>query len=69
MIDDKLIRINEVCETTSLSKSKIYAMVKDGQFPAQTRLSHRVAAWRASEVRAWMNGVAPGGSQDEELLV
>ena len=36
MIDDRFIRIGEVCERTSMSKSKIYAMVKAGEFPAQS---------------------------------
>lgn len=64
MTEERFIRITEVCEKTSLSKSKIYAMVKDGQFPAQQRRSHRVAVWRLSEVLAWM-----GVEQDGELLV
>ena len=64
MIDDRFIRIGEVCERTSMSKSKIYAMIKAGEFPAQQRRSHRVAVWRLSEVVAWMNQPA-----DRELLL
>ena len=64
MNDDRFIRIKEVCEKTSLSKSKIYAMISAGDFPKQERRSHRVAVWRLSEVLAWM-----GVDQDEELLV
>lgn len=55
MTEDRFIRIKEVCEKTSLSRSKIYSMVKAGSFPAQQRRSHRVAVWRLSEVIAWMD--------------
>lgn len=53
-MDDELIRVKEVSEITSLSRSKIYALVSEGDFPKQHRLSHRVAVWRRSDVRQWI---------------
>lgn len=60
---DRLIRLKEVCEITSLSKSRVYALVRDGKFPKQERRSYKVATWKLSEVQAW------AGVDDGELLV
>lgn len=62
-MEDRLIRVKEVCALTSLSRSKIYSLVAEGAFPKQQRKSHRVAVWRLSDVKRWM------GTQDDEILV
>lgn len=62
-MQDRLIRIKEVCELTAVSRSKIYSMISAGQFPKQQRKSHKVAVWRLSEVQRW------AGLLDEDILV
>lgn len=49
----RLLRIASVCEITQLSKSQIYAMVKEGEFPAPVKLGKRAVAWRAPDIRDW----------------
>jgi prophage regulatory protein len=55
----KLIKLPTVVELTTLSKSTIYKMVKDGKFPKPVQLSERATGWRVSDVDAWLNNLAP----------
>jgi prophage regulatory protein len=55
---ERLIKITEVMERTSLSRSHIYTLIERGVFPAQRKLGHRCVRWVESEVDAWTRGVA-----------
>lgn len=59
---DRIIRISEVMAMTGLSRSGIYAAIKEGTFPAQLKLSVRSSGWLESEVIAWRDK-RPRGSQ------
>lgn len=59
---DRIIRITEVMAMTGLSRSGIYAAIKEGTFPAQLKLSVRSSGWLESEVIAWRDK-RPRGSQ------
>lgn len=50
-----LLRVDEVCRVVRFSKTKLYAMIKSGDFPAAVRLGPNSVAWRTSEVEAWLN--------------
>ncbi len=52
---DRLIRIEEVKQLTSLSKSSINAWVAAGKFPKPTNLSLTIRVWRHSDVIAWID--------------
>ena len=54
---DRLIRLPEVIQITSLSRTQIYRLIAAGTFPKQRRISHKVAAWRQSDVAAWVASV------------
>lgn len=54
---DRMIRLPEVTKITSLSSAQLYRMMEEGTFPKQYRISHRVAAWKESEVAAWVNAL------------
>jgi len=41
----RIIRIREVIAMTRLSRSSIYAGIKQGTFPAQLKLSTRSSGW------------------------
>lgn len=60
MMEEKLLRLKQVIERTSLSKSEIYRRVQDGKFPKQERRSHRYAVWKGSEIEAWMTNGSDG---------
>lgn len=53
---DKLLRLPTVTEIVALKRSAIYQKVRDGEFPAPVRLgSGRSVAWRASQIKAWVD--------------
>lgn len=54
MSEERFLRAKDVVEKTTLSKATIYRKVKDGSFPAPTRLSHRVAVWASTAIEQWM---------------
>ena len=56
---DRLIRLPEVTRITSLSTAQLYRKMEEGTFPKQYRISHRVAAWKESEVAAWVDSLVP----------
>ena len=53
--DAQLLRIKEVVELTTLSKSCINLWVADGKFPRPMTLSPTVKAWRLKDVTAWID--------------
>lgn len=61
----RIIRIREVIAMTGLSRSSIYAAIKQGTFPAQLKLSTRSSGWLESEVIEWRE-MRPRGSQRED---
>jgi prophage regulatory protein len=54
MAGDALLRFPQVAATVGLSRSTVYAMMRDGRFPSPVRLSARCVRWRSSEVSAWV---------------
>ncbi|MFI3196366.1 MAG: AlpA family transcriptional regulator [Methylococcaceae bacterium] len=56
----KLIRIDTVLEKTGLSRSTLYRLIKQGNFPVQVKLSDRVAAWSCEAVDAWIDAKLGG---------
>lgn len=50
----RALRISQVIEITGFSKSHLYRLLKDGQFPKPTKLSERVVIWSESAVNDWL---------------
>ena len=48
-----LLRLRAVMHVTGLSRSTLYRLIADGQFPRPVRLGPRAVAWRRSDVEAW----------------
>lgn len=48
------VRLPAVLAVYPISKSKLYADIKAGKFPAPTKLSERVAAWNVETLRAFL---------------
>jgi len=51
--DVTFIRLPEVKAVTGLSKTSLYALIKEKSFPAPVRLGPRAVAWVKSEIRQW----------------
>src|SRR5271169_6768622 len=51
--DVSFLRLPEVKAVTGLSKTSLYALIREKSFPAPVRLGPRAVAWVRSEVRQW----------------
>ena len=55
-----LIRREEVINMTGLSRSTIYTLMKNSEFPLSIKLSERSVAWRRGDIQNWINDkIAP----------
>jgi predicted DNA-binding transcriptional regulator AlpA len=60
---DQLLRIQDVVELTTLSKSCINLWVAQNRFPQPTALSSTLKVWRTSDINSWMDAqFGPKGS-------
>ena len=50
----RILRLPDVKNRTGLSRSTIYALVKNGHFPKYISLGVRSVGWLESEVEAWI---------------
>jgi prophage regulatory protein len=51
---NKLLKMSEVRTKTGLSRSHLYALAQNGEFPKPVKLSERSSAWVESEVDGWI---------------
>lgn len=51
----RLLRLPDVQRITGLSRSTIYALIRDERFPAQRRVASNVVAWSAVEIHSWVD--------------
>ena len=49
----QFLRLPQVKEITCLSKSSIYRLIEDGDFPKQIALNSRSVVWVRSQVEEW----------------
>ncbi|MBH52411.1 MAG: transcriptional regulator [Chloroflexi bacterium] len=54
----RLIRLKEVLERVQLSKSTIYKMMANGEFPHCVSIGDRASAWVEHEVDEWIESRA-----------
>lgn len=54
----KLLRIQQVVELTTLSRSTIYRLIAKGEFPKGKNISSRTVVWEESDVVDWINNIA-----------
>ena len=47
------LRINYVTKLTSISRSSIYRMINEGDFPVQISVGNRQVRWSRQEVLDW----------------
>jgi prophage regulatory protein len=53
-VDDVVfLRLPDVKAVTGLSKTSLYALIKEKSFPSPVRLGPRAVAWVKSEIRQW----------------
>lgn len=47
------LRLQAVIRVTGLSRSTLYRLIADEQFPRPVRLGPRAVAWRRTDIEAW----------------
>ena len=60
-MSEQLIDVKEVCRRVSISRTHLWQMERNGEFPRATRIG-RILRWRAAEVDKWIlerTGAAP----------
>ncbi len=57
---NQLLRIEEVCELTTLGKSTINLWVAQGKFPKPIHLSQTIKVWQLYDVLNWINSFKEG---------
>ena len=51
---DRLLRRRQVEEITGLSRSSIYRLMQDGEFPRPVKVGPAAVRWRASDITVWL---------------
>jgi len=54
MKEERLLKLAEVMEVTSLGRASIYQQVKRGTFPKPVKIGRRSVAWPATEIQVWI---------------
>jgi prophage regulatory protein len=49
------LRLRQVLSRTGLSRSTLYAYVREGRFPAPVSISERCVAWVEAEIDRWIS--------------
>ena len=56
-MEDRLLRIGEVCRLTALGETKLREMVDTGKFPRAKQVGSRAVRWLRSDVEAWISSL------------
>ena len=59
----KFIKIEDVLQMTSLSRTTMYSLIRKGSFPKQIKLGNRISVWSEDKIISWMNDKINGGIQ------
>ena len=52
---NKILRLSAAKDRTGLSRSTIYAMMKNGTFPKNILLGARSVGWLEADIQAWID--------------
>ena len=50
----KILKLKQVTEKAAISRSSLYAKVKQGKFPAPVKLGERASGWIEDEIDEWI---------------
>jgi prophage regulatory protein len=52
---NQFLRMSQLKQKVALSRSQIYRLIQQGEFPKQIKLGDKIAVWVDSEVEEWMS--------------
>ena len=53
-MQERLLRRREVEKITGVSRSSIYRLMQESDFPRPVRIGPGAVRWKASDINAWM---------------
>ena len=53
-MQDRLLRRREVEKITGMSRSSIYRLMQEGEFPRPVGVGPRAVRWKVSDIEAWI---------------
>ena len=56
-MEDRLIRVKELAQILSVSRSKIWDDVAKGKFPKPFKLSEKTTVWKMSAIQAHLESL------------
>ena len=59
---DRLLRIKDVEAAVGFKKTKIYGMIRTGEFPKPYSVAGRIVAWRLTDINAFISNVIRGAA-------
>ena len=62
-MDNKIMRLPEVCEAVGLSETTIWRLEREGLFPARRKLSAGTVGWLKEEIDGWIESRIKLGDQ------
>ena len=62
----QLLRIEEVCDLTTLGKSTINLWVAQGKFPKPIHLSPTIKVWKLEDIVVWVNSQMIGQNYEKK---
>ena len=54
-MQNRILRRSQVEERIGLSRSSIYQMISNGEFPLPIKLGKRAVGWSEIEINDWLN--------------
>lgn len=57
-MENRILRLPQVIELTGFSRSSIYSMMQDGDFPLSIKLGKRAVGWKEEDINKWVNSRA-----------
>ncbi len=59
----RILKCPAVLSATGLSKTDLYARIRNGKFPPPLRLGERSVGWRSDQVEAWIEALPVADGQ------
>ena len=60
---DRLLTVRDVIARTAIGRTRLYEMIRCGDFPAPHKIGTKLSRWKASEVDRWIDSL--GADPDE----
>jgi len=62
-MENRILRLPEVISRTGISRSTIYRLIDQGEFPKPFSIIGRAKGWQASDIQIWIEGVIRKGKE------